>query len=78
MRPGPDPDWAPVCMRRWVAQDLHRTLTTAADHLTGRHCDTSALLEDLRYHTGMLGHRLTATSTQPATAPDATTNKDPV
>ena len=76
MRPGPGPDWAPLSMRMWVAEDLHRTLTTAihhlTDHLPGR-CDTGVLLDDLRYHAGMLAHRLTGSppdapnSLQPAT-----------
>ncbi|MEU8196293.1 hypothetical protein AB0C10_21155 [Microbispora amethystogenes] len=74
MRPGPGPDWAPLCIRRWVAQDLHRTLTTAADHLTGRHCDTGALVEDLRYHAGMLSSRLA----EPATRPTTVTDEDPI
>lgn len=65
-------------MRRWVAQDLHRTLTTAADHLLGRPCDTGALVEDLRYHAGMLGCRLTEHHAEPVTRPATAPDKDPI
>lgn len=85
MRPGPGPDWAPLSMRRWVAQDLHRTLTTAIDHLTDhllgrRHPDTTgdtgSLLDDLRYHAGLLGCRLAAHHAEPTADPATTTDKD--
>jgi hypothetical protein len=76
VRPGPGPDWAPLSMRTWVAQDLHRTLITAIDYLLGHHPGTGALLDDLRYHAGLLGCRLAASRVEPTSIPGTTTNKD--
>jgi len=77
MRPGPGPDWAPLSMRMWVAEDLHRTLTAAVEQLWD-HLAAAGLLEDLRYHAGMLGSRLETRRTELATAPDTVpmTDKD--
>ena len=80
MRPGPGPDWAPLSMRRWVAEDLHRTLTTALDyledHLPGRRPGTGSLLDDLRYHAGLLGNRLAAQHAGPAPHPADPADED--
>jgi hypothetical protein len=69
-------------MRTWVAQDLHRTLTTTIDYLLAHHpgtgSGTGALLDDLRYHAGLLGSRLAADGVEPASVPGTTTNKDPI
>ncbi|TDC73731.1 hypothetical protein [Actinomadura sp. 7K507] len=79
MRPGPAPDWAPLSMRRWVARDLHRTLTTAIDHLEARHAGTTGhltgtVLDDLRYHAGLLRCRLAESAAGNGTM----TDKDPI
>lgn len=63
-------------MRTWVAQDLHRTLTTAIDYLLGHHPGTGTVLDDLRYHAGLLGCRLAASRVEPTSVPGTTTNKD--
>jgi hypothetical protein len=72
-------------MRRWVAEDLHRTLTAAAHHmadhlldcLPGHRSDTGALLDDLHYHAGLLNCRLAEhPTTDPAT--ETATGKDAI
>ncbi|TDC73720.1 hypothetical protein [Actinomadura sp. 7K507] len=74
----PGPDWTPLNMRRWVAQDLHRTLTEAIDHLgtppPGTGHLPGGLLDDLRYHAGLLRCRLA----EPAAGDGTTTDKDPI
>lgn len=50
-----DPDYTPVSMPLWVAEDLVRVLDQARDHVSDNGAD-QPLLHDLHYHAGL--HRL--------------------